>query len=54
MPLFPGGIISSTVTRTIRVIRPRNMTWEEYVARIRALRNACNILIAKPEEKRTL
>jgi hypothetical protein len=38
----------------IRVIKPRRMRWAGYVARMGEKRNACRILVGKPEEKRPL
>jgi hypothetical protein len=35
----------------IRMIRSRRMRWAWHVARIRAKRNACKILVEKPERK---
>jgi hypothetical protein len=36
------------------MIRSRRMRWAGYVARMREKRNACRILVAKPEGKRPL
>jgi hypothetical protein len=33
----------------IRVIKSRRMKWAEHVARMGEMRNACNILVGKPE-----
>jgi hypothetical protein len=38
----------------IRMIKSRRMGWAEYVARMRATKNAYRILVGKPEGKRTL
>jgi hypothetical protein len=38
----------------IRVIKKRNMSWEEYVACMKGKRNALKILVWQPEEKSTL
>jgi hypothetical protein len=38
----------------IRVIKLRRMRWEGHIRRIREMRNAYKILIAKPTEKRSL
>jgi hypothetical protein len=39
---------------TIRVIKTRRMRWAGHVARMREKRNACRILMGKPEGKRPL
>jgi hypothetical protein len=36
----------------IRIIKSRRMRWAGHVARMGAKRNACRILVAKPEGKR--
>jgi hypothetical protein len=36
----------------IRKIKSRRMRWAERTARMREMRNAYNILVGKPEEKR--
>jgi hypothetical protein len=38
----------------IRMIKPRGMRWTEQVARMGDKRNACRILVGKPEGKRPL
>jgi hypothetical protein len=38
----------------IRMIKSRKMRWAGYVARMREKRNACRILVGKPEGKRSL
>jgi hypothetical protein len=38
----------------IRVIKSRRMKWAEYVVRMGDRRNACKILVGKPEGKRPL
>jgi hypothetical protein len=38
----------------IRMIKSRRMRWVEHVARMREKRNACRILMGKPEGKRAL
>jgi hypothetical protein len=37
-----------------RMIKSRRMRWEGHVARMGERRNACRILVGKPEEKRPL
>jgi hypothetical protein len=36
------------------MIKSRRMRWMGDVARLEVIRNACNILVGKPEEKRLL
>jgi hypothetical protein len=36
----------------MRVIKSRRMRWEEHVAHMGKMRNACSILVEKPEGKR--
>jgi hypothetical protein len=36
----------------IRMIKSRGMRWAGYVARMGSRKNACRILVRKPEEKR--
>jgi hypothetical protein len=36
------------------VIKSRRMRWEENAARMGEMRNACNILVGKPEGKRPI
>jgi hypothetical protein len=43
-----------TVPNTIRVMESRRIRWVGHVARMRAFRNADNILVGKYEEKRQL
>jgi hypothetical protein len=38
----------------IRMVKPRCMIWAEYVAQMGAKRNACRILVGKPEGKTPL
>jgi hypothetical protein len=38
----------------IRKMKSRRMIWAGHVARMREKRNACTILVAKPEGKRSL
>jgi hypothetical protein len=38
----------------IRMIKSRMMRWAGHVARMRAKRNACRILVGKPEANRPL
>jgi hypothetical protein len=38
----------------IRIIKSRRMRWAGYVARMGEKRNACRILVGKPEGKRPL
>jgi hypothetical protein len=38
----------------IRIIKSRRMRWAGHVVRMRETRNACRILIGKPEGKRSL
>jgi hypothetical protein len=38
----------------IRMIRSRNMRWSGYVAQIGEKRNACGVLLGKPEGKSSL
>jgi hypothetical protein len=38
----------------IRIIKSRKMTWAGHVARMGEKRNACRILLGKPEGKRPL
>jgi hypothetical protein len=37
---------------TIKIIKPRRMSWAGYVARMRQRRNAYRLLVGKPEGKR--
>jgi hypothetical protein len=37
----------------IRVIKSRRMRWEGHVARMGQKRNACGLLVGKPEGKKT-
>jgi hypothetical protein len=39
---------------TIRIIKSRSMRWAGHVRRIGAKRNACRVLVGKPERKRLL
>jgi hypothetical protein len=39
---------------TIRIIKSRRMRWAGHVARMRENRNACKLLVEKPERKRPL
>jgi len=43
-----------TSENVIRVIKSRRIRWVGHVARMRKLRNVCNILVGKPERKRPL
>jgi hypothetical protein len=38
-------------TSTIRIIKPRRMSWAGHVARMEEKRNAYRILVGKPEGK---
>jgi hypothetical protein len=38
----------------IRIIKPRRMKWMGHVARMGEKRNACRLLVGKPEGKRPL
>jgi hypothetical protein len=38
----------------IRIFKPRKMRWAGHVARMEAKRNACRLLVGKPEGKRPL
>jgi hypothetical protein len=38
----------------IRIIKSRRMRWTEHVARLREKRNACRLLVEKPEGKSPL
>jgi hypothetical protein len=38
----------------IRIIKSRRIRWEGHVAQIREKKNACSILVVKPEVKRPL
>jgi hypothetical protein len=37
----------------IRIIKSRRMRWAVHVARMRKERNACRLLVGKPEGKKT-
>jgi hypothetical protein len=43
-----------TSPNIIMVIRSRSIRWAGHIARMREMRNAYNILVAKPERKRPL
>jgi hypothetical protein len=38
----------------IRMIKSSRMRWAGHVARMKAKRNACRILVGKPQEKKSL
>ena len=38
-----------SVPNVIRVIKPRRMRWAVHVARVEETRNACGVLVGKPE-----
>jgi hypothetical protein len=44
----------NTSPNIIRVIKTRRMKWDRHVVRMGEMRNAYNILVGKPEGKRTL
>jgi hypothetical protein len=46
------GLYSSP--STMRTAKSRRMRWEGHVARMDEKRNACSLLVGKPEEKRPL
>jgi hypothetical protein len=49
------NVTSGSVHRNyIRVIKSRRMRWARHVPRMGDKRNACNILVVKPERKRPL
>jgi hypothetical protein len=48
------SFISCTLPNIIRMIKSRRMSWVGHVARMGEKRNACKILVRKPEGKTPL